>query len=216
MRVRNKLQAIGIILALAIAASAQAQHIGKYVPIPAGSDADHAMREITAATDPGQKLALIDKFAGGFGQGEMQIVTDELYVNYYLAQKNYTKTYEYGEKLFALDPDNFLNAMSMIRAASESGDTNKLLSYGEKTSGILLRFNASAAPSGTSEDQWKQEKQNVLQPNADNIRYVDQAVYARFYETKDPATKAAQLAKFAELFAAAAVATQALGVAACC
>jgi len=214
MRVRNKLQAIGIILALAIAASAQAQHIGKYVPIPAGSDADHAMREITAATDPGQKLALIDKFAGGFGQGEMQIVTDELYVNYYLAQKNYTKTYEYGEKLFALDPDNFLNAMSMIRAASESGDTNKLLSYGEKTSGILLRFNASAAPSGTSEDQWKQEKQNVLQANADNIRYVEQAVYAGVYQTKDPATKAAQLAKFAELFPASPFANQALGVAA--
>ena len=29
-----------------------AQQIGKYVPINAGSDADHAMTEINAATDP--------------------------------------------------------------------------------------------------------------------------------------------------------------------
>ena len=214
MPVRNKLQTIGMILGLAIAASAEAQHIGKYVPVAAGSDADHAMREITAATDPAQKLALIDQFASGLGQGDMQMVTDELYVNYYLTQKNYAKTYEYGEKLFALDPDNFVNALSMIRAASESGDTNKLLSYGEKTSGILQRFNASAAPSGTSEDQWKLDKQAALQANADNIRYVEQAVYAGVYQTKDPSTKAAQLAKFAELFPVSPFANPALGVAA--
>src|SRR5579859_3937021 len=166
MRVGKKLQAIGMILGMTIAASAEAQHIGKYVPVAAGSDADHAMREITAATDPAEKLALIDKFASGLGQGDLQIVTDELYVNYYLAQKNYPKTYEYGEKLFAIDADNFANALSMIRAASESNDTDKLLFYGEKTSGILQRYNASAAPSGTSEDQWKQEKQTALQANA--------------------------------------------------
>lgn len=214
MRVKSNLRMIGIVFGMTIAMTAQAQHIGKYVPIAAGSDADHAMREISAETDPAQKLALIDKFASGLGAGNMEIVTDELYVNYYLAQKNYPKTYEYGEKLFALDPDNFQNAVSMIRAASEAGDTDKLLFYGEKTSAILQRFSASAAPSGMAEDQWKLEKQHTLEANADSIRYVEQAIYAGAYQTKEPAKKAAQLAKFAGLFPASPYANPALGVAA--
>src|SRR5256885_15564112 len=43
------------------------QQIGKFVPIQAGSEVDHALTEINAATDPAQKLALIDKFATGPG-----------------------------------------------------------------------------------------------------------------------------------------------------
>src|SRR5580765_2843663 len=108
------------------------QQIGKYVPINAGSDADRAMTEINAATDPAQKLALIDTFATQFGQGDMALVANENYVNYYCAQKQYDKAFEYGDKVFALDPGNFNNAVNMVRAASETGDAEKLLRYGEK------------------------------------------------------------------------------------
>ena len=52
----------------------------------------------------------------------MAIVVDDLYVNYYIGQKNYDKAFEYGDKLFALDPDSFSNALNMVRAASEKGD----------------------------------------------------------------------------------------------
>src|ERR1700692_2937770 len=86
---------------------ASGQQIGKYVPIPAGSDADHVITEINGTADAAQKLALIDKFSSTLGQGDMAIVADDLYVNYYVAQKNYEKAFEYGDKLFALDPDNF-------------------------------------------------------------------------------------------------------------
>ena len=132
---------IGLLFLLAWAtlgtfAPAYAQ-IGKYVPIPAGSDADHALTEINATTDPAQKLALIDKFAANIAQGDLAIVADDLYVNYYIAAKNYDKAFEYGDKLFALDPDNFANGVNMVRAAQEKGDTDKLFSYGEKVAGIL-------------------------------------------------------------------------------
>jgi len=206
--------AIGFMMAAGSCGAANAQHIGKNVPIAAGSDADHAMQEINAATDPAQKLALIDKFASGLGQGDMAIVADELYVNYYLAQKNYPKTYEYGDKLFAVDPDNLANAVNLVRAASEAGDADKLMAYGENTSGILKRFNAATAPAGTSEEQWKQEKASALQSNADNIRYIEQAVYAGVYQTRDPSKRAASLAKFAELFPDSPYANPASGVAA--
>jgi len=91
----------------------------------------------------------------------MAIVADDLYVNYYLAQKNYAKTFEYGDKLFAQDPDNLANAVNLVHAASEAGDAEKLLAYGEITSGILKRFNASAPPAGTSEEQWSRKSQRA-------------------------------------------------------
>src|SRR5580692_7894371 len=201
-------------LLIVVACPASGQQIGKYVPIPAGSDADHAITEINGATDPAQKLALIDKFSSTLGQGDMAIVADDLYVNYYLAQKNYEKAFEYGDKLFALDPDNFLNAVNMVRAASEKGDTDKLMAYGEKVPGILQRFKASTAPSGIEADNWERQKTATLDSNKDNITYIEQAIFLGVYRMANAAKRAALLTHFAELFPGSPYANQALGVAA--
>ena len=206
-----------VVLVLTIlfcAAIASAQQIGRYVPVSAGSEADHAMTEINAASDPAQKLALIDKFAAGPGQGDMAMVADELYVNYYLAQKQYDKVFEYGDKIFAIDPGNFQNAMNMIRAASEKGDTEKLLAYGEKTQGILTAYKASPAPSGVAADTWELQKTHTIENNQDNIRYVQQAVYNGAYQTQEPAKRADELLHFAKIFPDSEYALTALGVAA--
>jgi tetratricopeptide (TPR) repeat protein len=213
MRVIKRMQ-LGLSLALAFCCSSSAQHIGKYVPIPAGSDADHAMQAINAATDPAEKLSLIDKFAADLGTGDMAIVADEMYVNYYLTQKNFPKTFEYGDKLFAADPDNLQNAVNMVQAASQAGDTDKVLAYAEKASGILQRYKAAPAPSGVAEDQWKQDKAAALQASADNVQYIEQSAYSAIYQSKDVPKKAAAFAKFAELFPDSPYATQALGMAA--
>src|ERR1700682_6445372 len=135
------------------------QQIGKFVPIQAGAEVDHAVTEINAATDAAQKVALIEKFAARPGsEGDYPLVADGLFVDYYIAQKNYDKAFEYGDKLFALDPDNFANALNMIRAASEKGDPDKLFSYGETASTILQRYKAAPAPAGMSEDAWKDRR----------------------------------------------------------
>ena len=204
-------------IALAVlfaAASLSAQQIGKYVPVSAGSEADRAMAEINAASDPAQKLALIDKFAVGPGQGDMALVADELYVNYYLAQKQYDKAFEYGGKLFAIDPGNFQNAMNMIRAASEKNDAEKLLAYGEKTQNILTAYKASPAPSGVAAETWERQKTQTIASNQDNIRYVQQAVYNGAYQTQEPAKRADELFRFAKIFPDSEYALTALGVAA--
>src|SRR5260370_29480766 len=104
-----------------------AQQIGKFVPIPANSDADHALTEINATTDPAQKLALIDKFAAG-AQGDMVIVADDQYVNYYIAAKNYYKALEHGYKLFALYPASFSNPVNIVRPALCTGDVYMIVS----------------------------------------------------------------------------------------
>ena len=159
---RNGFRVFGFVFAAActllFAAMPAAAQIGKYVPVPAGSDADHALTEINATTDPAQKLALIDKFAAS-AQGDMAIVVDDTYVNYYLAAKNYDKAFEYGDKLFALDPDNFANAVNMVRAAQEKGDTDKLFSYGAKAADILKRYKACAASEGRH--RWTTRKSGI-------------------------------------------------------
>jgi tetratricopeptide (TPR) repeat protein len=207
---------IGIFFFVGCSANAApAQQIGKFVPVQAGSDADHAISEINAATDTAQKLALIGKFAEGAGkEGDYPILANGLYVDYYLAQKNYDKAFEYGDKLFALDQDNFQNAMNMIRAASEKGDADRLISYGEKVQGILQRYKNAPAPAGSSAEVWTQQKAQTLEANKDGIAYIQNAVFSGVYQTKDAGKRAALLVRFAQIFGDSPYASQALGVAA--
>jgi tetratricopeptide (TPR) repeat protein len=206
---------VALILLGCSAGPAFGQQIGKFVPIQAGSEVDHALTEINAATDPAQKLALLDKFAAGPGkEGDNPILADGLYVDYYIAQKNYDKAFEYGDKLFTVDPDNFQNVMNMIRAASEKGDSERLVGYGEKAQGILKRYKDAPAPAGTAAPDWDRQKSQTLESNKDGIAYIQQAVYNGALQAKDAGKRAGLLTRFALIFPDSPYVNQALGVAA--
>jgi len=213
---RQKVLVGALLFAMGIACTANpagAQQIGKFVPIPANSDADHALTEINATADPAQKLALIDKFAAS-AQGDMVILADDQYVNYYIAAKNYDKAFEYGDKLFALDPDNFSNGVNMVRAAQGKGDVNRMFSYGEKTAQILQRYKEQAAPEGMNQATWDSQKTQTLQDVHETVVYMEQLLVDGANRTTDAAKRAALLVRFAQLFPDSPFTNQALGVAA--
>jgi len=111
---RTRILTALLLLAAFFAPASKAQ-LGKNVVVPAGSEEDRQLTAIIAA-DPSQKLQLIDEFSKSHPDGDLQIVADEQYVNYFINAKEYDKAFEYGDKLFALDPDNYGNAVNMIRA----------------------------------------------------------------------------------------------------
>jgi tetratricopeptide (TPR) repeat protein len=211
LQFRNSL---GFLLLLAITAAPACAQFGKNVSIPAGSEEDHQLSAINAATDPAQKLQLIDAFAKAHADGDFAIVANEQYVNYYLDAKQYDKAFEYGDKLFALDPDNFSNAVNMVRAANEKGDTTRLFAYGEKAGGIIQRYKAMPAPSGTPADAWALQQKNKLDEIKDSQNYIEQSLLNAANQQKEPAKRAELLARFSKIFPDSPNAEQAMTMAA--
>jgi tetratricopeptide (TPR) repeat protein len=173
--------------------------LGKNVNIPAGSEADHQLSAINAA-DPSQKLALIDEFAKAHASDDYQGVALDQYVNYYIAAKQYDKALQYGDKLFAFDPDNYANTVNMVRAASEKGDTEKLFFYGEKSNAILQKYKTAPPPDGAKPDEWDRNRTDKLASLKEDQDYVRESLFSGAYNAQDPAKKADYFLRFSKMY----------------
>jgi tetratricopeptide (TPR) repeat protein len=188
-----------LLLFIALFAPACQAQLGKNVLIPAGSEVDHQISAINAA-DPSQKLQLIEEFSKAHPEDDFQILACEQYVSYYIGAKQYDKAFEYGDKLFALDPDNYPNAVSMVRAANEKGDIDKLYTYGEKANSILQRYKVMPPPPNTEDANWATEKTQKLASLKDDQDYVRQSLLSAPYNVKDPTKKADCFVRFAKMY----------------
>ncbi|MFZ0737411.1 MAG: hypothetical protein WAM96_10005 [Candidatus Acidiferrales bacterium] len=185
------------VLILATASRAQ---IGKAVAVTAGTPEDKALSDIYAAPDGPDKVALLDKFMADFGKGDLALLADQLYANTYLAQKNYAKVYEYGEKALALDPDNLSIAVAMVHAADEQGDITKLFANGDRVAAIVTRFRKSPPPAGMSPESWEQQKAGTLKGAQADTDYVEAALFNAAYKLTDPKAKVAYMDRFTTMF----------------
>jgi tetratricopeptide (TPR) repeat protein len=204
----------GLLFLLAFLAPACKAQLGKNVLIPAGSDVDHELTAINSAADPQKKLELLEQFATAHPEGDFAIVADEQFVIFYINAKQYDKAFEYGDKLFAIDPDNYNNAVNMVRAANEKGDFERIFAYGEKASAIVQRYKAASPPSGTSADAWDSQRTQKLEAIKENQDYIEQSLLGAAYQQKDPTKKAEYLQRFAKIFPDSPNAGQALTMAA--
>ena len=204
----------GLLFLLAFFAPACQAQLGKNVLIPAGSEQDRQLKAINDATDPAQKLTLMNEFAQANPDGDFAIVADEQLVTYYIGVKQYDKAMEWGDKLFAVDPSNYNNAVNMVRAANEKGDTERLFTYGEKASSIVKRYQAATAPEGTAADAWQVQKSQKLESIKEDQTYIENSLLSAAYQQKDPAKRADYFQRFAKIFPDSPNAEQALSMSA--
>ncbi len=202
-----------ITFSLAAAGAARAQLV-RGTNIHAGTPEEKAFEEISAATDPAQKLALIDKFMADFGQGDMAVIANDLYVSYYADAKNYAKMAEYAQKILALDPDNFSASLRLARAESELGNTAALFDAGEKMNAILVRYKAQTPPPDTDSDSWKSSHDQALADQHDQIEYVRTLLINAVFHAQSPADRASLGERFAADFPDSSYAASAEGIAA--
>ena len=182
-------------IALFLGQTAAAQ-IGKDIIVSAGSPEDKALRTINETTDPGQKIALLDKFLADYGKGDMAIAAYELYIATYASQKNYDQAFAVGDKMFAIDPDSFATALKLFQVAQEKKDPEKMFTYGERLQDIVTRFKSRPAPAGVEADQWKKRQAEALAEVKENVNYVQYALFQAANQQPDPARRAALLDRY--------------------
>jgi len=187
-------------LLIFITLSANAQ-MGKSISLAAGSPEDKAYVAISAATDPAQKIALLDQFMKDFGdKPELALLANQLYADAYLDAKNYDKAIESGEKVLAADSENFPTAMILVRAAQGKGDAQKVFDYGDEAAAIASRYRPGSAPLGVSADQWKQQQDEMQKRTASDIEFIQYAEFNTAYHATDVATKATLLERFLKTY----------------
>src|SRR5258705_10367485 len=96
--IRIRILAVLFLVGFLAAVPVRAQ-LGKTVIVSAGSEVDHQLNEISAATDPAAKLKLIDAFSAAHPKGDLQILPDEQNVYYNLNARQYDKVFDPGDKL---------------------------------------------------------------------------------------------------------------------
>jgi tetratricopeptide (TPR) repeat protein len=186
--------------AILLSASAASAQMGKTVSVNAGTPEDKALSEIYATPDGPEKIALLDKFMADFGKGDLELLADQLYASSYVAQKNYAKAYEYGQKALALDPDNLSTAVTLVHAADEQGDIAKLFDAAGHANTIVTRYKASPPPVGMSKENWEQQKQGILRGAQDDISYLQNATFNAAYKLTDSKSRASYMDRFAKDF----------------
>ncbi len=194
---KRRIVLFGAFLIFTTTASAQ---IGKSVSVAAGTPEDKDLEAIYAAPDGPDKVALLDKFMADHGSGDLALLGDQLYAQTYLAQKNYAKVYEYGDKALSLDPNDFSALIVMMHAAEEQGDAQKMYAVGEKVGPLLARYQASPAPAGVSEDQWSAQKTQNLKDAQADVNYVQYTMVNAAYKTTDFPARIQLLERYAKAF----------------
>ncbi len=175
--------------------------MGKAITVTAGTPEDKALNSIAAATDPAQKIQLLDQFMKDFGGNpDLALIANIQYTTAYLDLKDYPKAIAAGDKALAADPDNFSTAVNLVRAAAGLPDAARAFDYADKASAIVARYKASPAPANTPADQWKQQQEDTIKNAESDFAEVQYAVFSSTMQVKDGAARAALLERFLKTY----------------
>ena len=137
-----------------------------HAQLRAGSPEDVAFTKIEAAQDKDAKLALLLDFEKQFpNTGAKTLATVFLMaMDIYSEKDSKSKIAEYGDKAIAKDPENVSALLRVSRNyASEKTNLAKAVEYAEKAKSIIGNMRNQPAPTGQSDEQWKQSLDANLQ-----------------------------------------------------
>ena len=127
--------------------------------LKAGSPEDEAFTKIEAEKNNDAKLALLLQFESKFPTtGPKTLATVYLMtMDIYSEKDNKPKIAEYGDKAIGKDPDNVTALLRVSRIyAAEKTNLPKAVEYAEKAKSVIGNMRSMPAPTGQSDEQWKQ------------------------------------------------------------
>ena len=127
--------------------------------LKAGSPEDEAFTKIEAEKNNDAKLALLLQFETKFPTtGPKTLATVYLMtMDIYSEKDNKPKIAEYGDKAIGKDPDNVTALLRVSRIyCAEKTNLPKAVEYAEKAKSLIGNMRSIPAPTGQSDEQWKQ------------------------------------------------------------
>lgn len=141
---------IALLFGLVSAANAQ---------LKAGSPEDTAFGKIESEKNSDARLALLLDFESKFSNTSPKTLA-MIYLmtmDIYSEKDNKAKIAEYGDKAIGKDPENVSALLRVSRnLISEKTNVAKAVEYAEKAKSIIGNMRTMPAPTGQSEEQWKQ------------------------------------------------------------
>lgn len=145
-----------------------------------------ALQQIGQESDDAKKLALLEKFVETYPKSE------NLGYAYAQLQPIYGKTNQpdkviaIGEKLLALDADDFDASLQSLKAAEAKKDPDLVGKWSGQTSQIAKKLIAAPQPKEADEvEEWKKKVDYARQVNT----YTEYALYAAALQAGDPKKK---------------------------
>lgn len=151
MKIRVAL-VLSIALLFGVASVANAQ-------LRAGSPEDAAFTKIESEKNSDARLALLLDFESKFPNTSAKTLAMVylMAMDIYSEKDNKAKIAEYGDKAIGKDPENVSALLRVSRNySSEKTNLPKAVEYAEKAKSLIGNMRSMPAPTGQSEEQWKQ------------------------------------------------------------
>jgi tetratricopeptide (TPR) repeat protein len=136
-------------------------------------------------TDPAKKLALLEECIEKHADKPAVELCYAQSHPLYVAQQNWDKAMDVGEKLLAKDPTNIHIAHESLKAAEANKDADLIVKWTGLTSSLARK--AAAAPKGDDEEEEHHKAAVDYAKQVDT--YTEYALYAGSLQVTDPAGK---------------------------
>jgi hypothetical protein len=163
MKIKCALSCLALLLAFSVNVSAQ---------LIAGSPEDRLYEQISAATDPQEKIDLCLQFEDEFPESTVLGDVYTILMDTYNRGNSPSQTIEFGEKAIELDGNNVTALMTVARTLSvERQELPKAVQYAQRAVDRIEEMKAEDPPPQFTADSWQQYIESLEGPARNILSY---------------------------------------------